>query len=39
MNGPYLDLSPHYQRDVVWTRGAMRLLIDSIWTGYYIPPV
>ncbi|MCJ1467216.1 hypothetical protein MMC07_005839 [Pseudocyphellaria aurata] len=39
MNGPYLDLAPHYQRGVVWTRKAMRLLIDSMWKGYYIPPV
>ncbi|MCJ1260431.1 hypothetical protein MMC22_000292 [Lobaria immixta] len=39
MNGPYLDLAPHYQRGVVWTRKAMGLLIDSMWKGYYIPPV
>lgn len=39
MNGPYLDLAPHYQRGVVWPRKAMRLLIDSMWKGYYIPPV
>lgn len=39
MNGPYLDLAPHYQRDVVWSRKAMRLLIDSMRNGYYIPPV
>lgn len=39
MNGPYLDLAPHYQRNVVWTRKAMCLLIDSMWRGYYIPPV
>lgn len=39
MNGPYLDLAPHYQRGVVWNQKAMRLLIDSMWKGYYIPPV
>lgn len=39
MNGQYLDLEPHYQRGVVWSRRAMRLLIDSMWKGYYIPPV
>jgi uncharacterized protein with ParB-like and HNH nuclease domain len=39
MNGPYLDLAPHYQRDVVWSRKAMSLLIDSMLKGYYIPPV
>lgn len=39
MNGPYLDLAPHYQRDVVWTSRAMTHLIDSLWKGYYIPPV
>lgn len=39
MNGPYLDLAPHYQRDVVWTSRAMAHLIDSLWKGYYIPPV
>ena len=41
MNGdpPYLDLNPHYQRNVVWTRKAKQLLIDSMFEGFYIPPV
>lgn len=36
---PYLDLNPHYQRDVVWTRNAKQMLIDSMFHGFFIPPV
>ena len=36
---PYLDLNPHYQRNVVWTRKAKQMLIDSMFEGFFIPPV
>ena len=36
---PYLDLNPHYQRNVVWTRKAKQMLIDSMFKGFLIPPV
>ena len=39
MNSKYLDLNPHYQRDIVWSRSAMSHLIDSMLKGYYVPPV
>lgn len=35
----YMDLSPHYQRNVVWRRPNMIKLIDSLWKRYYVPPV
>ena len=36
---PYLDLNPHYQRNVVWTRKAKQMLIDSMFGGFFVPPV
>ena len=39
MNSEYLDLDPHYQRGIVWARPAMSHLIDSMFKGYYVPPV
>ena len=35
----FMDLNPHYQRNVVWRRRNMIKLIDSLWKRYYIPPV
>lgn len=35
----YMDLSPHYQRNVVWRKPNMMKLIDSLWKRYYVPPV
>ncbi|KAI9701288.1 MAG: hypothetical protein M1836_001958 [Candelina mexicana] len=39
INGPYLDLDPDYQRDVVWADTRMSALIDSLIENYYVPPV
>ena len=35
----YMDLCPHYQRNVVWRKPNMIKLIDSLWKRYYVPPV
>ncbi|KIK69699.1 hypothetical protein GYMLUDRAFT_254990 [Collybiopsis luxurians FD-317 M1] len=34
-----IDLSPEYQRDVVWTKEKQTNLIDSIYRNFYIPPI
>ncbi|KAJ4482314.1 hypothetical protein J3R30DRAFT_3699743 [Lentinula aciculospora] len=34
-----IDLSPEYQRDVVWPKEKQTNLIDSIYRNYYIPPI
>ncbi|KIJ49478.1 hypothetical protein M422DRAFT_27843 [Sphaerobolus stellatus SS14] len=34
-----IDLSPPYQRDVVWPASKQIGLIDSIFRNYYIPPI
>jgi len=34
-----IDLSPEYQREVVWTKDRQSGLIDSLMENYYIPPV
>ena len=39
LQSEYMDLNPHYQRNVVWRRRNMIKLIDSLWKRYYIPPV
>ncbi|SLM40519.1 Domain of unknown function DUF262 [Lasallia pustulata] len=39
LKGPYLDLAPQYQRDVVWPIARMSKLIDSLMENFYIPPV
>lgn len=36
---PFLDLNPHYQRNVVWPRKAKKMLIDSMFEGFFVPPV
>ncbi|OXG19654.1 hypothetical protein C366_02510 [Cryptococcus neoformans Tu401-1] len=35
----YIDLSPDYQRDVVWTSTKMICLIQSVMLKYYVPPL
>ncbi|EJD07814.1 uncharacterized protein FOMMEDRAFT_130894 [Fomitiporia mediterranea MF3/22] len=35
----YIDLSPLYQRNLVWSREKQIILIESILSNYYIPPV
>jgi Protein of unknown function DUF262 len=39
LDGPYLELSPEYQREVVWPDKKMSGLINSILENFYIPPV
>lgn len=39
IEGEYINLSPHYQRNVVWNPQLREDLIRSILNGYYIPPV
>lgn len=39
VEGPYLDLNPEYQRDVVWQPERMTGLINSLMENFYIPPV
>ncbi|KAJ7180176.1 hypothetical protein C8R43DRAFT_1117504 [Mycena crocata] len=34
-----IDLNPPYQRDIVWTAAKQAMLIDSLFRGFYIPPV
>ncbi|KAJ3537046.1 hypothetical protein NM688_g6746 [Phlebia brevispora] len=34
-----IDLSPPYQREVVWPEVKQSRLIDSIYRNYYVPPV
>ncbi|KIK55355.1 hypothetical protein GYMLUDRAFT_842806 [Collybiopsis luxurians FD-317 M1] len=34
-----IDLSPEYQRDVVWNENKQINLIDSICRNFYIPPI
>ncbi|KAL5507364.1 hypothetical protein ACEPAH_6820 [Sanghuangporus vaninii] len=35
----HIDLSPPYQRAVVWSREKQMTLIESIFRNFYIPPV
>ncbi|TDL26229.1 hypothetical protein BD410DRAFT_895640 [Rickenella mellea] len=35
----FIDLSPPYQRDVVWGEAKQIALIDSIFRNFYIPPI
>ncbi|KAI0081309.1 hypothetical protein K474DRAFT_1656814 [Panus rudis PR-1116 ss-1] len=35
----FIDLSPPYQRDVVWTEGKQMKLLDSIYRNFYVPPI
>ncbi|OCK86843.1 uncharacterized protein K441DRAFT_452717, partial [Cenococcum geophilum 1.58] len=39
VEGPYLDLNPEYQRDVVWQPERMTGLINSLMENFYIPLV
>ncbi|OCK78145.1 hypothetical protein K432DRAFT_332601 [Lepidopterella palustris CBS 459.81] len=39
LNGPWLELNPEYQREVVWSADRMTGLIDSLMEDYYIPPI
>ncbi|KAL4071897.1 hypothetical protein V8B97DRAFT_1942097 [Scleroderma yunnanense] len=39
VHGGDIDLSPEYQRDVVWPDSKQIGLIDSILRNFYIPPV
>ncbi|KAI0317817.1 hypothetical protein OF83DRAFT_1022411, partial [Amylostereum chailletii] len=34
-----IDLSPDYQRDVVWNEMKQINLIDSVFRNFYIPPL
>lgn len=34
-----IDLNPKYQRNVVWDNAKQSALINSIWLGYYVPPI
>ncbi|KIK55350.1 hypothetical protein GYMLUDRAFT_264172 [Collybiopsis luxurians FD-317 M1] len=34
-----IDLSPEYQRDVVWNENKQINLIDSICRNFYVPPI
>ncbi|GBC06115.1 hypothetical protein RclHR1_06630004 [Rhizophagus clarus] len=34
-----VDLSPEFQRDVVWTETKQSHLIDSVFNNFYIPPI
>ncbi|KAL0572507.1 hypothetical protein V5O48_009449 [Marasmius crinis-equi] len=34
-----IDLSPDYQRDVVWTKDKQSGLIDSVFGNFHVPPV
>jgi len=34
-----IDLSPPYQRDVVWPDAKQVMLVDSLWRNYHIPPI
>jgi len=39
LNGPYLDINPDYQRDIVWSGQQMSGLINSLLENYYVPPI
>ncbi|KAJ3900468.1 hypothetical protein F5879DRAFT_992846 [Lentinula edodes] len=34
-----IDVNPEYQRDVVWKAEKQIMLIDSVFTNHYMPPV
>ena len=34
-----IDLSPPYQRDVVWPESKQTKLLDSLYRNFYIPPI
>ncbi|KAL0057251.1 hypothetical protein AAF712_016113 [Marasmius tenuissimus] len=35
----YIDVSPDYQRDVVWKQDRQEGLIESLFKNYYVPPI
>ncbi|KZF20883.1 hypothetical protein L228DRAFT_249713, partial [Xylona heveae TC161] len=39
LNSRYLELSPDYQRGVVWNESRMSALIESFIENFYVPPV
>ncbi|KAE9396331.1 hypothetical protein BT96DRAFT_996824 [Gymnopus androsaceus JB14] len=39
MKGEILDLEVEYQRDVVWKTEKQMMLIDSVFTNHYMPPI
>ncbi|GAW02651.1 hypothetical protein LENED_004317 [Lentinula edodes] len=34
-----IDVNPEYQRDVVWKAEKQIMLIDSVFTNHYMPPI
>ncbi|KAJ3724240.1 hypothetical protein DFJ43DRAFT_1157769 [Lentinula guzmanii] len=34
-----IDVNPEYQRDVVWKPEKQMMLIDSVFTNHYMPPI
>lgn len=34
-----IDLTPPYQRDVVWTEAKQMKLLDSLYRNFYVPPI
>ncbi|KAJ3850047.1 hypothetical protein EV368DRAFT_46100, partial [Lentinula lateritia] len=34
-----IDVNPEYQRDVVWKAEKQMMLIDSVFTNHYMPPI
>ncbi|KAF9076684.1 hypothetical protein BDP27DRAFT_1414534 [Rhodocollybia butyracea] len=34
-----IDVNPEYQRDVVWKMEKQMMLIDSVFTNHYMPPI
>jgi len=34
-----MNISPDYQRDVVWTTDRMIHLVDSLFNNFYVPPL
>ncbi|KAF5346616.1 hypothetical protein D9757_014948 [Collybiopsis confluens] len=35
----FIDVNPEYQRDVVWRTEKQIMLIDSVFTNHYMPPI
>ncbi|KAJ3825271.1 hypothetical protein EV361DRAFT_807920, partial [Lentinula raphanica] len=39
MKRGFIDVEPEYQRDVVWKADKQMMLIDTIFTNHYMPPL
>ncbi|KAL5118220.1 hypothetical protein ACEQ8H_003892 [Pleosporales sp. CAS-2024a] len=39
LDNEVIDVSPEYQREVVWTADRMTGLVDSLMENFYIPPI